>query len=428
MKRAALLFALVFASCDDFGDLLCQRTGCDGGTSGGDGGVDAGLDAGAGMDGGVDAGSADAGTDGGARDAGVPFGFGLVMRNPESSDNVPIVGFVAGYQYTLLAAANRAPMRTSISSLQTDPVDLYRPATVGQGETLVFFGSDGGVDSWHPDLGADGRLVTAQPLWISAVSGLPDAGVLAVGTTPAGDTAWSALSRPGPSNFTTLACPMRQVAIASTNREHVQHVVAVGASTCGTGADHLYAGRFVWNPPAALSLVDTGAQVLSGTAVRGATDFSEADFIWQDATGLRIARSTLGGPLVIAPAAVAPLSKTTPVASDLAVYNNTRGFVLVLSSASFGQEIHFSDGGVQPLEAGVPLVVFGAWDGDVPVVSGVRSLQLGHDIRDVRLAHSISEDQVYLAGLCRGALVGPSLLAPCEVPGARFFVLRVDPL
>ena len=219
---------------------------------------------------------------------------------------------------------------------------------------------------------------------------------------------------------------MEQVALGGSNNSFVQYALGVGSAACDAGVDHLYTGRWVWDSGTPLSLADVREQVLHGTPVHAATNFSQSAFLWQDGAGLRLARAQNGSPLQVVSGAVAPLRQPQPVVSDLAL-TSSADFVLALTTTRFDQAIEFTDGGTHAMEPGVPLVLFGTWDNGVPVVTLVRVLRLGHDIGQLRLAHTVNQDLVFLAGLCQSTPRGVAQ-PPCDADEPRFFVVRVDPL
>lgn len=153
-----------------------------------------------------------------------------------------------------------------------------------------------------------------------------------------------------------------------------------------------------------------------------------ATFSWQDDAGIRLARALNGSAnFEIAPEPVVPLDSTRVVASDLVV-DGSDNFVLVVDATEAGQQVVFADGGVHALEVGTPLIITGTWSATgPPTIFRLRALRLGHRVVNPRLAHSVSDDSVYLAGLCQGSTLGP-WVAPCSGAGAGFFVVRVQPL
>ena len=427
MRRHALLAAaaLALAGCDDFDDLLCKRLGCDGGVDAGppdagsaDAGADAGLDAGvdAGLDGGFDAG-ADA----------LPFDSLAFL--PTLTDRVRVNAFIAGWDFTVLAADGLDAQLTLVSSRHTAAIaPAYRPAALGLWNNTVLLGGDGGVELWDSTTtSAVGHLAASPPLSISNVTGFAD-GVFAVGVDPAGNLAWSDLrSADGGGPSRALSCQPTSLATTSTGNGGAHFVLGAGAGAgCSAGlGGELFFGR--WLPgDASLAVPLTGAHLVPGTGVHAATDNVTAMFAWQDDAGIRLARAASGAAsLDVAAVPVLPLGGSAPVASDLALYNMNGDFVLVVDATQATQSIQLADGGVYPLELGEPVVATGRWGpSGAPAIIRLRRLRLGHWVVGPRLAHSVSDDEVYLAGLCQGSPSGP-FRAPCDAAGPGYFIVHV---
>jgi hypothetical protein len=424
MTRAALALAglLALASCDDFDQLLCARTRCDGGAGGGAGGGGGDLDAG--VDAGADSG-VDAGADAGPVDAGVPLQFSLVMVRTALSNDVTIDGLVTDGTFTLLATSAEPPLLTELSGLTTSVVSPFRPSALTWFGTHVFFAGDGGVDTWASSTGPGGRLELPSPLAVSALTGLPGDGVLALGSTPSGDLGWSALLPSDAGPVQTLPCAPAQLASSVFWPGYIHYVVGTGTgAACDGGVDQLFFARWqLGGPP--LGLLPTPHAVVRDSPVRLASDQSGwAVASWQDPSGIRLAIVTPQG-LDAGPGPVVPLSVETPaLVSDLAVSNSLNyRFMLVLVLQRNSGALRFSDGGVHALERGVPLFVFGDWAEGEPVVRAVRVLRLGHPVNKLRVAHALSE-RMFVGGLCEGAVAGP-FTAPCNQPDPTVFVIEV---